>query len=348
MFVLGFGLGMVMQVLVLAVQNAVDYRDLGVATAGATLFRSIGGSIGVSLFGAIFANRLASELAQVVPPGVPVPPVSDVGAVHALPAELQGLVLDAFVAALHPVFLTAAVLGAAAFVLSWFLPGVPLRKTTEADGLGESFASPRDDDSFRELERAVSVLSRRDERWDVYSRLGARAGLELAPPSLWLLGRLGERPPAAESELAGELGTDPADAGRRAGGSAGPRARRAERRRAARGAGPAGTRGARPLRRSAQGRPAGAAARLGRGRAARGAGARGRARAGLRQRDARAGAVGHGQLTAGPPARRAAFGGARAFDGVDRRPSVRRGDGQVSTTGDGQRRPAPSGGSCPR
>jgi DNA-binding MarR family transcriptional regulator len=144
----------------------------------------------------------------VVPPGVPVPPVGDVGAVHALPAELQALVLDAFVAALHPVFLTAAALGAAAFVLTWFLPGVPLRKTTEAEGLGESFASPRDGDSFRELERAVSVLSRRDERWDVYNRLGARAGLELAPPSLWLLGRLGERSPAPESALAGELGTD--------------------------------------------------------------------------------------------------------------------------------------------
>ena len=72
---------------------------------------------------------------------------------------------------------------------------MPLRKTTEAEGLGESFASPRDDDSFRELARAVTVLSRRDERWDVYGRLGARAGLELAPPSLWLLSRICERAP---------------------------------------------------------------------------------------------------------------------------------------------------------
>ena len=144
-----------------------------------------------------------------MPPGVPVPAVSDVDAVHALPADVQALVLDAFTAALHPVFLTAAVLGAAAFVLTWFLPGVPLRKTTEAEGLGESFASPRDDDSLRELERAVSVLSRRDERWDVYARLAARAGLDLTPPSLWLLGRLGERPPATEPALAADLGTDP-------------------------------------------------------------------------------------------------------------------------------------------
>ena len=71
--VLGLGLGMVMQVLVLAVQNAVDYRDLGVATSGSTLFRSIGGSIGVAVFGAIFANRLAGRArraaAAAAPPG---------------------------------------------------------------------------------------------------------------------------------------------------------------------------------------------------------------------------------------------------------------------------------------
>ncbi|HTW11626.1 MAG TPA: MDR family MFS transporter, partial [Solirubrobacteraceae bacterium] len=60
MFVLGLGLGMVMQVLVLAVQNAVDYEDLGVATSGATLFRSIGGSVGTAILGSIFSSRLKS------------------------------------------------------------------------------------------------------------------------------------------------------------------------------------------------------------------------------------------------------------------------------------------------
>ena len=64
MFVLGLGLGMVMQVLVLAVQNAVDYADLGVATSGATLFRSIGGSLGTAVLGAIFSNRLRDELEE--------------------------------------------------------------------------------------------------------------------------------------------------------------------------------------------------------------------------------------------------------------------------------------------
>ena len=66
-----------MQVLVLAVQNAVDYRFLGVATSGSTLFRQIGGSIGVAAFGAIFANRLGDELAARLPAGAHVPTVAN-------------------------------------------------------------------------------------------------------------------------------------------------------------------------------------------------------------------------------------------------------------------------------
>ena len=69
MFVLGLGLGLglVMQVLVLAVQNAVPYSQLGVATSGATLFRSIGGAFGASVLGAIFAAQLTHNLAQAFP-----------------------------------------------------------------------------------------------------------------------------------------------------------------------------------------------------------------------------------------------------------------------------------------
>lgn len=67
MFILGLGLGMVMQVLVLAVQNAVEYSDLGVATSGATLFRSVGGSLGTAAMGAVFSNSLSSELKSVSP-----------------------------------------------------------------------------------------------------------------------------------------------------------------------------------------------------------------------------------------------------------------------------------------
>jgi hypothetical protein len=61
MLVLGLGMGLVMQVLVLAVQNAVDYRDLGVATSGTTMFRQMGGAIGTAAFGAIFNNQLGTQ-----------------------------------------------------------------------------------------------------------------------------------------------------------------------------------------------------------------------------------------------------------------------------------------------
>ncbi len=70
MLVLGVGLGMVMPVLVLAVQNAVAYEHLGVATSGTILFRSIGGSLGVAMFGGIFALALQSNLARNLPQGV--------------------------------------------------------------------------------------------------------------------------------------------------------------------------------------------------------------------------------------------------------------------------------------
>ena len=100
MLVLGLGLGMVMQVLVLAAQNAVPYEMLGVATSGSTLFRQIGGSIGVSIFGAIFANRLATELADRLPHGVHVPAAANPAIVQRLPEAIRQPYIEAFTAAI--------------------------------------------------------------------------------------------------------------------------------------------------------------------------------------------------------------------------------------------------------
>ena len=121
MLVLGLGLGMVMQVLVLVVQNAVDYRELGVATSGTTLFRSIGAAVGVSLFGAIFTASLAANLASGLPSGASLPAATDPAAIQALPTPLRTVYLEAFTAALHPVFLSAAAVSSLGFALSWFL-----------------------------------------------------------------------------------------------------------------------------------------------------------------------------------------------------------------------------------
>jgi EmrB/QacA subfamily drug resistance transporter len=146
MLVLGLGLGMVMQVLVLAVQNAVDYRNMGVATSGSLLFRQVGGSIGIALFGAIFTNRLRSELAAFLPPHAVVPKTVSPTVVRHLPPEVHDAYAQAVSAALHPVFVFAAGISAVAFVLSWMLKEVPLRSATRPlsgdDPAGLSVAEP--------------------------------------------------------------------------------------------------------------------------------------------------------------------------------------------------------------
>ena len=190
MLVLGLGLGLVMQVLVLAAQNAVPYELLGVATSGSTLFRQIGGSIGVSIFGAIFANRLATELGDRLPRGVHVPAAANPAVVKQLPAVVKQPYIEAFTAALQPVFLAATGFAVAAFLLTWLLREVPLRATAAAEGIGESFASPRQDRSDHELERIISSVASGRARTETYRRIVDASGLDLAPAETWLLGRI--------------------------------------------------------------------------------------------------------------------------------------------------------------
>jgi drug resistance transporter, EmrB/QacA subfamily len=132
MLVLGLGLGMVMQVLVLAVQNAVEFRVMGVATSGSILFRQVGGSIGLAIFGAIFSNSLHSKLAAYLPPGAHVPKTVSPAVIKRLPPKLHDAYAHAVAASLHPVFVTAAVLSVVAFLLTWLLREIPLRTTSRA------------------------------------------------------------------------------------------------------------------------------------------------------------------------------------------------------------------------
>ena len=141
MAIVGVGIGLVMQVLVLAVQNDAPARNIGVATSTATFFRSMGGSLGVAVFGAIFASRLATELTSIpgaagLSGGANISP----GQVHALPAGVRHDFLLAFVDALQPVFLVGAAFTAVAFVLALTLRDVPLRKTTAATAEAEAAA----------------------------------------------------------------------------------------------------------------------------------------------------------------------------------------------------------------
>ncbi|HTU94481.1 MAG TPA: EmrB/QacA family drug resistance transporter, partial [Solirubrobacteraceae bacterium] len=198
MFVLGLGLGLTMQVLVLAVQNAVDYKDLGVATSGATLFRSIGGSVGTAVLGSIFSNRLASELTSVLPrsagASLGTGASLNTAALKRLPPPIHSAYLTAFTNALSTVFIVAACVAAVAFLLSWALQQRPLRETIQASstGLGESFAMPKHTDSLAEASRAMSLLIGREGRRALVAGLVQRAGVDLTPAAAWLLVRLGE------------------------------------------------------------------------------------------------------------------------------------------------------------
>ena len=145
--ILGLGLGMVMQVLVLAVQNSVSPSVMGVATSGSTLFRQIGGSIGVSLFGTIFASREHVELAKRLPAGAHTPKTVNPAVIKHLPAQAHAAFADAFAAALHPVFLTAAGISLVAFALTWLLREVPLR--VRQPGPGEAVEPQRSAEAAR-------------------------------------------------------------------------------------------------------------------------------------------------------------------------------------------------------
>ena len=114
----------------------------GIATSGSTLFRQIGGSIGVSIFGAIFANQLHSEVASRFPESAP--HAGNPGAIRALPPEVRTLFEQAFAAALHPVFLMAAAVSLLAFALTWLIPALPLRESVAAVPGGSSRRRARD------------------------------------------------------------------------------------------------------------------------------------------------------------------------------------------------------------
>ncbi|MFF1908835.1 DHA2 family efflux MFS transporter permease subunit [Kitasatospora sp. NPDC058218] len=208
--VFGLGLGLVMQVLVLIVQNSVGYQDLGVATAGATFFRSIGASFGVSIFGTVFASGLNSRLSDALASGVPLPPGFDPGTISSdprmiagLPAATQDAIHHAYSESITRVFLYAVPVVVVAFVLSLFLREQKLRSTVTAPDLSESIGlNPVERSSLDEIARALSVLTTREARRDLFRRITAAAGLDLKPASSWLLLQMHHHGSADPADLA--------------------------------------------------------------------------------------------------------------------------------------------------
>ncbi len=215
MLVLGLGLGGVMQILIMAVQNAVDYADLGAATSGATLFRLVGGSIGTAVLGAIFSASLAGAL----PSGTALGDVAAFGpeTLARIAPDLRATYTDALMTSLNTMFFVAAVVGLAGFALAWLLPEQPLKKTLAAgaaEGAGRSagraFAQPTTGDSLPEVLGGIIALANRDVQRRYITAIIARAGVDLSPVAAWLLIRLEEKSSLDIDELARSYGVESA------------------------------------------------------------------------------------------------------------------------------------------
>jgi EmrB/QacA subfamily drug resistance transporter len=151
--VLGFGLGLSMQVLILAIQNAVEPRDLGVATSTSMFTRQLGGALGLALLGSVFNTQLAHWVAQLVPARAHL----DAARLRGRPETLADLspavrdvVAEAFARSLHTVFLWCIPVAVAALVLAFFLRQLPLR-----EHVGEQVVENVGDDLAVALEGAV-------------------------------------------------------------------------------------------------------------------------------------------------------------------------------------------------
>ncbi|HEX7963898.1 MAG TPA: MDR family MFS transporter [Candidatus Saccharimonadales bacterium] len=128
LFLLGMGLGMVMQVVTMAVQNSIPREQMGAGTAATGFFRSLGGAIGSAAFGALLTSQLTHRLAQASAgrSGAHVS-IQNSAAIHQLPAAAQHVIFEAFTKSTNIVFLTAAALTFIGFVFTWFLPEMRLR-----------------------------------------------------------------------------------------------------------------------------------------------------------------------------------------------------------------------------
>jgi EmrB/QacA subfamily drug resistance transporter len=135
MLILGVGIGLVMPVLTLAVQNAVNRKDLGTATSAVAFSRSIGSSLGAAIFGAILTNRLTLYVQQSLPGSAGVTAAKSLRStstqLHTASPQVVQVVMTAFSRAFHDVFLVGVPIAAVGFCVSMFLKESPLHETTE-------------------------------------------------------------------------------------------------------------------------------------------------------------------------------------------------------------------------
>ncbi len=190
LFVLGTGIGMCMQVLVLIVQNTTDFADLGVATSGVTFFRTIGSSFGAAVFGSLFTNFLGHRIGPALAAsGAPPAAARSPQGLHHLPHQMAEPIVRAYAQSLDFVFLFAAPVAVVGFIVALMLKEVPLRDTqaTSAADLGEGFAMPSSESPDKLLEMAIGRMLRHGPPAVRLRTLCARVGCELDVAGMWAL-----------------------------------------------------------------------------------------------------------------------------------------------------------------
>ena len=189
LFILGSGIGLCMQVLVLVVQNTASFADLGVATSGVTFFRTIGSSFGAAIFGSLFANFLDARIGPaLIASGAPPRAAESPQALHALSPEAAAPIVEAYADSLGKVFLCAVPVALVGFVVSLFLKEIPLREmeAVSAADLGEGFGMPNNESPDKILEVAIGRLMRNTS--DIRLRtIAGEAGCESDIAMLWAL-----------------------------------------------------------------------------------------------------------------------------------------------------------------
>ena len=148
MALMGAGLGLSMQTLVISVQNALPPRDMGVATSSVTFFRSMGGTFGAAIALAVLFSTLAGNIqARAVAAGLPqsvidrfgqASALNDTSVIATLPDAVRRVVLEGFADSMRTVFLTVAVLLVPAFLLSLRIKELPLRSAGGLQAAGEA------------------------------------------------------------------------------------------------------------------------------------------------------------------------------------------------------------------
>ncbi|MGH3560531.1 MAG: MFS transporter, partial [Mycobacterium sp.] len=191
LIILGAGIGLSMQVLVLVVQNTSTFEDLGVATSGVTFFRTIGSSFGAAIFGSLFLNFLDSRIRSALRvSGASAEATSSPAALHQLPPEQAAPIIQAYAEALDQVFLWAAPVALVGFILALFLREVPLKDLRDsAADLGDGFGMPTTESSDELLEIAVGRLLRGAPGMRLRS-IAMRADCELDVAGLWTVLRI--------------------------------------------------------------------------------------------------------------------------------------------------------------